>query len=190
MASNISWLEQTHLHSQLAQLSANLADTENLLRMTSVQAGAMRGLGSWHGGLWVSLYFLSFGLFSSCRRYLWALRYLGSSVRWMMANVSYTFCRFMAASKVLGEESVKEQSQTQPPSQKWKARQDGARGSWLLNARLCKTAKRHYACAYGDLSPLVGESQFSRFPLFNHDGHCFGKSDGRSYVWLWVYPIW
>lgn len=42
---------KTHLHSQLAQLSANLADTENLLRMTSVQAEAMRGLGSWHGGL-------------------------------------------------------------------------------------------------------------------------------------------
>ncbi|KAI0397699.1 DASH complex subunit Hsk3 like-domain-containing protein [Xylariaceae sp. FL0594] len=40
-----------HLHSQLAQLSANLADTENLLRMTSVQAGAMRGLGSWHAAL-------------------------------------------------------------------------------------------------------------------------------------------
>ncbi|KAF4504165.1 hypothetical protein G6O67_008352 [Ophiocordyceps sinensis] len=56
----------THLHSQLAQLSANLSDTENLLRMTSVQAGSMRGLGSWHGGL------------------------------------------LMAASKVLGEESVKE----------------------------------------------------------------------------------
>ncbi|KAI8632787.1 DASH complex subunit Hsk3 like-domain-containing protein [Xylariaceae sp. FL1651] len=66
----------THLHSQLAQLSANLADTENLLRMTSVQAGAMRGLGSWHGGL------------------------------------------FMAASKVLGEESVKDQSQPQQPSQR------------------------------------------------------------------------
>ncbi|KAI0542738.1 DASH complex subunit Hsk3 like-domain-containing protein [Xylaria digitata] len=66
----------THLHSQLAQLSANLADTENLLRMTSVQAGAMRGLGSWHGGL------------------------------------------FMAASKVLGEESVKEQPQTQQPNQR------------------------------------------------------------------------
>ncbi|TWU77029.1 hypothetical protein ED733_007709 [Metarhizium rileyi] len=55
-----------HLQSQLAQLSSNLSDTENLLRMTSVQAEAMRGLGSWHGGL------------------------------------------FMAASKVLGEESVKE----------------------------------------------------------------------------------
>ncbi|RYP03010.1 hypothetical protein DL764_005431 [Monosporascus ibericus] len=61
----------TQLHSQLAQLSANLADTENLLRMTSVQAEAMRGLGSWHSGL------------------------------------------FMAASKVLGEESVKEQAQPQ-----------------------------------------------------------------------------
>jgi len=42
---------QTNLHAQLAQLSANLADTENLLRMTSVQAECMRGLGSWHGGL-------------------------------------------------------------------------------------------------------------------------------------------
>jgi hypothetical protein len=42
---------QAQLHSQLAQLSANLADTENLLRMTSVQAEAMRGLGSWHAGL-------------------------------------------------------------------------------------------------------------------------------------------
>ncbi|KAG5992346.1 hypothetical protein E4U43_003807 [Claviceps pusilla] len=51
---------------QLAQLARNLSDTDNLLRMTSVQAEAMRGLGSWHGGL------------------------------------------FMAASKVLGEESVKE----------------------------------------------------------------------------------
>ncbi|KAL6410360.1 hypothetical protein AUP68_06779 [Ilyonectria robusta] len=39
------------LNSQLAQLSANLSDTEHLLRMTSVQAEAMRGLGSWHGGL-------------------------------------------------------------------------------------------------------------------------------------------
>ncbi|KAK0615748.1 DASH complex subunit Hsk3 like-domain-containing protein [Bombardia bombarda] len=42
------------LHSQLAQLSANLADTENLLRMTSVQAECMRGLGSWHGGLFMA----------------------------------------------------------------------------------------------------------------------------------------
>lgn len=57
------------LHSQLSQLSANLADTENLLRMTSVQAECMRGLGSWHGAL------------------------------------------FMAASKVLGEESVQQAGQ-------------------------------------------------------------------------------
>jgi DASH complex subunit Hsk3-like protein len=45
---------QTHLHSQLAQLSANLADTDNLVRMTSVQAEAMRGLGSWHGGMFMA----------------------------------------------------------------------------------------------------------------------------------------
>jgi hypothetical protein len=55
---------QSHLHSQLAQLSANLADLENLLRMTSVQAESIKGLGAFHGGL------------------------------------------FMAASKVLGEETV------------------------------------------------------------------------------------
>ncbi|KAH6647053.1 DASH complex subunit Hsk3 like-domain-containing protein [Truncatella angustata] len=56
-----------HLHSQLEHLSSNLSDTDNLLRMTAVQAEAMRGLGAWHGGM------------------------------------------FMAASRVLGEESVKEQ---------------------------------------------------------------------------------
>ncbi|KAK1533756.1 hypothetical protein CPAR01_10464 [Colletotrichum paranaense] len=44
----------THLHSQLAQLSANLSDTENLVRMTSVQAESMRGLGAWHGGMFMA----------------------------------------------------------------------------------------------------------------------------------------
>ncbi|KAG6367288.1 hypothetical protein INS49_001475 [Diaporthe citri] len=79
MATSGSALKQrqlTQLHSQLAQLSNNLSDTENLLRMTSVQAECMRGLGSWHGGL------------------------------------------FMAASKVLGEESVKEQAPQQGGGQK------------------------------------------------------------------------
>ncbi|GKT42419.1 uncharacterized protein ColSpa_02600 [Colletotrichum spaethianum] len=38
----------------LAQLSANLADTENLVRMTSVQAESMRGLGAWHGGMFMA----------------------------------------------------------------------------------------------------------------------------------------
>ncbi|KAI3396326.1 hypothetical protein diail_12292 [Diaporthe ilicicola] len=79
MATSGSALKQrqlNQLHSQLAQLSNNLSDTENLLRMTSVQAECMRGLGSWHGGL------------------------------------------FMAASKVLGEESVKEQAQQQSGGQK------------------------------------------------------------------------
>ncbi|KAI9851717.1 MAG: hypothetical protein M1824_002570, partial [Vezdaea acicularis] len=53
-----------HLHAQLAQLQAHLSDTENLLRMTAVQAGCVRDLGGWTGGM------------------------------------------FMAASKVLGEETV------------------------------------------------------------------------------------
>lgn len=45
----------SHLHSQLAQLSANLADLESVLRMTAVQAESMRGLGGWTGGLYVPL---------------------------------------------------------------------------------------------------------------------------------------
>ncbi|KAK5175246.1 uncharacterized protein LTR77_000383 [Saxophila tyrrhenica] len=54
----------SHLHAQLAQLTAHMSDLENLLRMTAVQAEGMRGLGGYCGGM------------------------------------------FMAASKVLGEETV------------------------------------------------------------------------------------
>ncbi|KAL9019664.1 MAG: hypothetical protein Q9185_003067 [Variospora sp. 1 TL-2023] len=35
--------QYTHLQSQLAQLNAHLADTENLLAMTAVQAEYLRG---------------------------------------------------------------------------------------------------------------------------------------------------
>ncbi|KAJ5932075.1 hypothetical protein N7516_006564 [Penicillium verrucosum] len=45
--------QYAHLHSQLAQLNANLADTENLLRMTAVQAGDMRFLGGYSGALFM-----------------------------------------------------------------------------------------------------------------------------------------
>ncbi|KAF2762442.1 hypothetical protein EJ05DRAFT_495323 [Pseudovirgaria hyperparasitica] len=55
----------SHLHSQLAQLTANLSDLENLLSITAGQAESMRGLGGYTGGM------------------------------------------FMAASKVLGEETVR-----------------------------------------------------------------------------------
>lgn len=41
----------SHLHSQLAQLTANVSDLENLLRMTAVQAESMRGLGGYAGGM-------------------------------------------------------------------------------------------------------------------------------------------
>ncbi|EMC94427.1 hypothetical protein BAUCODRAFT_73229 [Baudoinia panamericana UAMH 10762] len=54
----------SHLHAQLAQLTANMSDLENLLRMTAVQAEGIRGLGGYAGAM------------------------------------------FMAASKVLGEETV------------------------------------------------------------------------------------
>ncbi|KAF2268175.1 hypothetical protein CC78DRAFT_455459 [Lojkania enalia] len=55
----------SHLHAQLAQLTANVSDLENLMRMTATQAESMRGLGGYAGGM------------------------------------------FMAASKVLGEETVR-----------------------------------------------------------------------------------
>jgi DASH complex subunit Hsk3 like len=71
---------ESHLHAQLAQLSANLADLENLLRMTSVQAESVRGLGAFHGGLYVDYTFL------------------------ILAPIDRF--RFMAASKVLGEETI------------------------------------------------------------------------------------
>ncbi|KAF2098045.1 hypothetical protein NA57DRAFT_76842 [Rhizodiscina lignyota] len=44
----------SHLQSQLAQLTANVADLENLLRMTSVQAESMRGLGGYAGGMFMA----------------------------------------------------------------------------------------------------------------------------------------
>ncbi|GIK06239.1 hypothetical protein Aspvir_001884 [Aspergillus viridinutans] len=45
--------QYAHLHSQLEQLNANLADTQNLLRMTAVQAEDMRFLGGYVGALFM-----------------------------------------------------------------------------------------------------------------------------------------
>ncbi|KAG6993990.1 hypothetical protein G7Y79_00048g083860 [Physcia stellaris] len=46
--------QYTHLHAQLAQLNAHMADTENLVRMTAVQADYVRGLGGWWGGAFMA----------------------------------------------------------------------------------------------------------------------------------------
>ncbi|GKZ19298.1 hypothetical protein AbraIFM66951_005527 [Aspergillus brasiliensis] len=45
--------QYANLHNQLAQLNANLRDTENLLRMTAVQAEDMRFLGGYVGALFM-----------------------------------------------------------------------------------------------------------------------------------------
>lgn len=45
--------QYTHLHAQLAQLSAHLADTENIVRVTSAQAGDIRFLGGYVGALFM-----------------------------------------------------------------------------------------------------------------------------------------
>ena len=42
--------QYTHLQAQLAQLNAHLADMENLVGMTAVQAEYVRGLGGWWSG--------------------------------------------------------------------------------------------------------------------------------------------
>ena len=44
----------SHLHAQLAQLTAHMSDLENLLRMTAVQAESMRGLGGYAGAMFVA----------------------------------------------------------------------------------------------------------------------------------------
>ena len=45
--------QYAHLHSQLAQLNAHLADTDNLVRMTAVQAQDMRFLGGYVGAMFM-----------------------------------------------------------------------------------------------------------------------------------------
>ena len=45
--------QYAHLNSQLAQLNAHLADTENLVRMTAVQAQDIRFLGGYMGALFM-----------------------------------------------------------------------------------------------------------------------------------------
>lgn len=45
--------QYAHLHAQLAQLNAHLADTENLVRMTAVQAQDMRFLGAYVGAMFM-----------------------------------------------------------------------------------------------------------------------------------------
>jgi hypothetical protein len=47
----------SHLHAQLAQLTAHVSDLENLLRVTAVQAESMRNLGGYAGALYVFLKF-------------------------------------------------------------------------------------------------------------------------------------
>jgi prefoldin subunit 5 len=41
----------SHLQSQLAQLTANMADLESLMRMTAQQAQDMRTLGGYNGAM-------------------------------------------------------------------------------------------------------------------------------------------
>lgn len=45
--------QYAHLHAQLAQLNAHLADTENLVRATAAQAQDMRFLGGYVGALFM-----------------------------------------------------------------------------------------------------------------------------------------
>lgn len=53
-SSNNKSRQLSHLHAQLAQLTAHMSDLENLLRMTAVQAESMRGLGGYAGGMFMA----------------------------------------------------------------------------------------------------------------------------------------
>ncbi|KAF2257221.1 hypothetical protein BU26DRAFT_558620 [Trematosphaeria pertusa] len=44
----------SHLQAQLAQLTANMADLESLMRMTAEQAQDMRGLGGYAGAMFMA----------------------------------------------------------------------------------------------------------------------------------------
>ncbi|OAK98319.1 hypothetical protein IQ06DRAFT_350030 [Phaeosphaeriaceae sp. SRC1lsM3a] len=44
----------SHLQAQLAQLTANMADLESLMRMTAQQAQDMRGLGGYAGAMFMA----------------------------------------------------------------------------------------------------------------------------------------
>lgn len=96
----------SHLHSQLAQLTANMADLENLLRMTAVQAESMRGLGGYCGGMYVHISHDGVELVL-----MMELRVVQARGCWRECRRQKTMLicfthRFMAASKVLGEETV------------------------------------------------------------------------------------
>jgi hypothetical protein len=81
----------SHLHSQLAQLTAHVSDLENLLRVTAVQAESMRNLGGYAGAMYVNFR-------AGCN----------------MRLIDFSRFRFMASSKVLGEETVNNAAQTNP----------------------------------------------------------------------------
>ncbi|EPE08443.1 hypothetical protein F503_01226 [Ophiostoma piceae UAMH 11346] len=51
---NVKARQLAQLQSQLAQLSANLSDTDSLVRVTAAQAAYLRELGSWHAGMFMS----------------------------------------------------------------------------------------------------------------------------------------
>ncbi|KAL8908538.1 MAG: hypothetical protein Q9207_000748 [Kuettlingeria erythrocarpa] len=108
--------QYTHLQSQLAQLNAHLADTENLLAMTAVQAEYIRGLGGWWGGLYVRFFlllnsllcFVTFGYLCDCDRggvKQGVMKRGGGGEKWV-AWLTSDLNRFMSASKVLGEEGT------------------------------------------------------------------------------------
>lgn len=53
-SSSLKQRQLSHLHSQLAQLEANLSDFETLLKVTTFQAEYMKKLGIMHGALFMA----------------------------------------------------------------------------------------------------------------------------------------
>lgn len=53
-SSSLKQRQLSHLHSQLAQLEANLSDFENLIKITTFQAEYIKKLGIMHGSLFMA----------------------------------------------------------------------------------------------------------------------------------------
>lgn len=90
--SNTKARQLAHLNSQLAQLQAHLADLQDIMRVTAVQAENIKALGGLNGALLISL----FSLFSPSLP-----MFMHARSRLTCTTVGF---RLMAAGKVLGDD--------------------------------------------------------------------------------------
>lgn len=105
--STLKTRQLSHLNVQLAKLQANMADMDNLLKITAFQADSMRRLGIMHASLYVFILFyllISFPLL--------APKDIDS-----ISVLTFYIYRFMAGHKFFEEEAVRQQQETEAKNQ-------------------------------------------------------------------------